>query len=98
MLQEVAPGKERKLSNAFLRAAGADIQRSLGGADTDIGLLENAQIELLLVAEIVVKHPLVGAGPLGDGIDTCSPHAVFGKFPRSGFQNGRAGALRIALG
>src|SRR5690349_10497207 len=53
MLQEIAPGEEGKFPNAFLRAARADVQGALGGADADIGFFEDAKIELLLVAEIM---------------------------------------------
>lgn len=98
MLEKITPGEECQFADAFLRAAVADMQRAFGGADADIGFLEHSEVELLLVAEIMIEHALVGAGALGDRIDASPAHAVFGKFPGCGIKDSSACPLRIALG
>ena len=62
VLDEVAPGEERELAQRLLGVAVAEVERRLGAADAGVGLLEHDEVERLLVAEVVVEHPLVGAG------------------------------------
>src|SRR5262249_7589869 len=65
-------------------------------ADADIGAFKHGQVETVLVAEIVIDHPLVGARALGDRVDTRAGVALLGEFGHGGGQNRRAGALGIA--
>ena len=41
-----------------------------------VGALEHGEEEVLLAAEIVVEHALVGAGALGDAVDARAAQAV----------------------
>jgi hypothetical protein len=43
--------------------------------------------QTLLVAEIVIEHPLVDARPAGDGVHPRPGKTLGGKFPQCGFEN-----------
>src|SRR5882724_8956956 len=60
VLDEIAPGELDQLAHAVDRIALDDVEPDLGRADGGVGGLEHCEIEPLLVAEIVVDHPLVG--------------------------------------
>ena len=47
--------------------------------DAAVGVLEHGAVELLLAAEVVVDHPLRGAGPLGDLVDPGAREALLGE-------------------
>ena len=62
-------------------------------ADRRVGALEHRHEQLLLAAEVVVDHPLGGAGALGDLVDARAGVAVLGElaaWPRRGSPRGCA--------
>ena len=97
VLDEVAPGEERELAQPLLGIAVAEVERRLGAADAGIGVLEHDEVERLLVAEVVVEHPLVGAGARRDRIDPGAAEALLGELPRRGGEDRGAGALGVAV-
>ena len=56
-----------------------DVDRLLGGADVRVGALEHGHEQPLLAAEVVVDHPLRGAGALGDLVDARAGEPVLGE-------------------
>ena len=59
-----------------------DLQSLLGLADAAVGVLQHGQVELLFAAEVVVDHPLRGAGALGDLVDAGAGVALTRRTPR----------------
>ena len=52
--------------------------------------------EVVLVAEVVVEHPLVDAGAAGDAVDARARQALGGELVEGGGEDPLAGALRVA--
>ena len=69
MIDEIMPGELDQFAHAVDRVATGQIQSDLGSADRGIGLFQDREIEPVLVAEIIIDHPLVDAGALGDVVD-----------------------------
>ena len=65
--------------------------------DVAISLLQRRQVQAFLAAEVIVDHPLVGAHPRGDGIDTRAAQAVLGEFLAGGRKDLPAGAFRVGF-
>ncbi|KAH2776421.1 hypothetical protein KXW38_000370 [Aspergillus fumigatus] len=74
-----------------------EIEFAFLGADLLIGALENGKIERFLVADMVVKHALVGAGLLGDAVDPRAADPMGGKFLLGSLEDAQPHALRVAL-
>jgi hypothetical protein len=72
------------------------MQILLGGADRLIGRLQHREVEALLVAEVVIDHPLVDARRLGDGIDTRAGQAFRRELGRGRRQDRGARAFGVA--
>jgi hypothetical protein len=49
-------------------------------AELRLGIFDGDGEQRILVAEVVVKHALVGFRPCGDAVHPCSTQAEFGKF------------------
>ena len=73
-----------------------DLQSLLGLADAAVGVLQHGQVELLLAAEVVVDHPLRGAGALGDLVDARAGVALLGEHRGGDLEQLGAGALGVA--
>ena len=74
----------------------ADIKLTLFAADVQIGVLEDREPERLLVAEVVVEHPLADASPRGDLVHSGAGEALGSKFRRCRRQDSAAGRVRLA--
>src|SRR5262245_35599811 len=73
-----------------------DLQVLLRLTDTAVGVLEYGQIELLFAAEVVVDHPLGGAGPLGDLVDASAGVTLLGEYRGGDLEQLGPGALGVA--
>src|SRR5580692_5154344 len=69
----------------------------LGRPRGRVRLLEGGDVELLLAAEVVVDHPLGGAGPGGDLVDPRSRVAVARELADRDLEDLPAGALGVPL-
>ena len=73
-----------------------DLQALLGLADAAVGVLQHRQVELFLAAEVVVDHPLGGAGLLGDLVDAGARVALLGEHRGGHLDQLGARALGVA--
>src|SRR5262249_57053724 len=74
---------EVELDQALDRLLGlqvGEVERAFGAAQALIDALERREVETLLAAEVVVDHPLVGAGAARDRVDASSGEALGGEF------------------
>ena len=62
-----------------------------------IGAFEHREIEIVLFADVVIQHALVGAGLGRDPVDPRAGEAMGGKFLLGGLENAKPHALGIAL-
>ena len=60
-----------------------------------IGLFQHCGEQLFLAAEVMIDHPLVGAGARCNFIDAGAAQALAGKFSRRRCKDGLPGHLRI---
>src|ERR1700683_2450784 len=74
----------------------ADIKLTLFAADVQIGVLEEREPERLLVAEVVVEHPLADASPCGDLVHSGAGEALRSKFRRRRRQYSATCRVRLA--
>ncbi len=90
------PGEKRKFPQALGRGLTGQIKPSFSVADMAVGVFQNGEIKRILVAEVMVDHPLVGPGAAGDDIDS-GPRQPFGGHLAAGsFKNGGAGSFRVS--
>src|SRR5579863_2626431 len=61
-------------------------------------MLEDRDVEAPLVAEVVIDHPRVGAGPLADPLDAGAAVTVGGELADRRAQDLLSGPVRIPLG
>ncbi len=73
------------------------IKPALLDADFFIGAFEHRQIEIVLLADVIIQHALVGAGFGRDAVDARAGKAVGGKFLLRGLEDAKPHALGIAL-
>src|SRR5262245_52943659 len=69
VIEEILPGKLDQSFDRLLRWQVSELQPRLGGTDADVTAFQHREIKRLLITEVVIDHPLVGAGARGDGID-----------------------------
>src|SRR5229473_2169491 len=62
-----------------------------------IGAFQHREIEIVLLADVIVKHALVGAGLGRDPVDARPGEAMRGKFLLGGLENAKPHALGVAL-
>ena len=74
-----------------------EIEPALLGADFLIGAFEHREIEVFLVADVVIQHALVGAGLGRDAVDARAGQAMGGEFLLGGLENAEPHALGVAL-
>ena len=72
------------------------MQLLFGGANADIGSLDHLLEQLLLAAEIVIDHALVGLGPKRNGINPRAAQPFACKFHSRRIENALAGLFSIA--
>ena len=74
-----------------------EIELALLAADFFVGAFEHREIEVFLVADVVIEHALVGAGLLRDAVDPRAADAVGGEFLLGSLENAQPHALGVAL-
>ena len=74
-----------------------EIEPALLGADLLVGAFEHREIEVFLVADVIIEHALVGAGLVRDAVDPRAAKAVGGKFLLGGLEDAQPHALGVAL-
>ena len=74
-----------------------DLQPLLGLADAAVGVLQNRHVQLFLAAEVVVDHPLRGAGALGDLVDPRAREPGLGEYLGGDGEQLGAGSLGVTL-
>src|SRR5216684_2903356 len=62
-----------------------------------IGAFEHRKVEIVLLADVIIQHALVGAGLGRDPVDARPGEAVRGKFLLGGLENAKPHALGVAL-
>jgi hypothetical protein len=72
-----------------------ELQRRLDLADAAVGVLEHLNEEPLLVAEVVIDHPLAGIGARGNIVDPRPSKAFVGKLIGRDLQDVPAGSFRV---
>ena len=72
-----------------------DLQVLFGLPDAAVGVLQYGQVEALFTAEVVVDHPLGGAGLLGDLVDAGTRIALLGEH-RAGHRD-QVGARALGI-
>src|SRR5512134_2246152 len=96
MLEVVAPGELDQPRDRLDRRRVEEAQRLLCGADAGVRMLQHREEEALLVAEVVVEHPLVRAGPARDAVDSRAPEPEARELLRGGVEDAAARALGVA--
>ena len=74
-----------------------EVEPALLGADLLVGAFEHLEIEVFLVADVVIQHALVGAGLGRDAVDARAGQAVGGEFLLRGLEDADPHALGVAL-
>ena len=87
VLPEVVEGEADEACHRVGRGERAEVEVGLAGADVGVGVEQDAGVERLLVADVVVEHPLVDAGPLGDAVDARAVEPVLDELLAGGDQD-----------
>ena len=95
--QEVIPGEIDQALDRLGRIEMFEIEPALLGADLLVGAFEHLEIEVVLLADVVVQHALVGAGLGRDPVDARAGQAMRGEFLLGGLENADPHALGVAL-
>ena len=90
---ERQPGQ---LADRLDRVEVLDVELLLEAADEAVRLLQDGDVELLLAAEVVVDHPLGGAGLVGDLVDAGAGVAAVGELPGGDGEDVGPGPLGVA--
>src|SRR6478752_4595759 len=73
------------------------IEPALFGPYLLIGAFEHREVEIVLLADVIIQHALVGAGFRRDAVDARAGEAMGGKFLLGGLENAKPHALGVAL-
>ncbi len=93
---EVVEGEADQLLHRLARRQLAEVERRLALADVAVGLQQHLRVERLLVADVVVEHALVGAGPFGDPVDPRAVEPVLDELLARGLHDVAPGPRRVA--
>ena len=74
-----------------------EIEPALLHPDLLIGAFEHGEVEIILLADMIIQHALVGAGLGRDPVDPGAGEAMGGEFLLGGLENAQPHALGIAL-
>ena len=74
-----------------------EIEPALLGTDLLVGAFEHREVEVFLVADVVIQHALVGAGIGRDAVDACAGKAMGGELLLGGLENADPHPLGVAL-
>ena len=95
--EEVIPGEVDQPLDRLGRIEMLEIEPALLGTDLLIGAFEHREVEIVLVADVVIQHALVGAGIGRDAVDPRAGQAMGGEFLLGGLENADPHPLGIAL-
>ena len=93
----VIPHEMREPRDCLDRRETREIERTFGFVECAESVFEHSREQLLLAAEVVVEHALIGFRATRDLIDACAEQAAIGEFFRRGKQNAAACAFRISF-
>ncbi len=74
-----------------------EVEPALFDADFLIGAFQHRQIKVVLFADVVIQHALVGAGLGRDAVDPRAGQPLGGEFLLGGLENAKPHPLGIAL-
>lgn len=97
VLDVMVEGHFRESSDGLGGIGVVDSQLLFGLTDPAVGPVENGEVETFFAAEVVVDHPLGGAGALGDLVHSRTRIAGFGEDLGGDGEQFGSGALRVAL-
>ena len=95
--QKIVPGEVDQPPDRFERIEMLEIQRSFLCADLFIGAFEDGKLELVLLANLVIQHTLVGAGLGRDPVDPRTGKAMGCELLLGSLENAMSHALWVAL-
>ena len=73
------------------------IEPALLHPDLLIGAFEHREVEIILLADVIIQHALVGAGFGRDPVDAGAGEAMRGEFLLGGLENAKPHPLGMAL-
>src|SRR3984893_11366917 len=94
---EIIPGEGDQPFDRAWRVEMLKIEPTLLDADLLIGAFEHREIEIVLLADVVIQHALVGAGLRRNPVDAGAGEAMGGEFLLGGRENAKPHALGVAL-
>src|SRR5258706_12338789 len=94
---EIIPGEGDQPFDRACRVEMLQIKPALLDADLLIGAFEHREIEIVLLADVIIQHPLVGAGLARDAVDARTGQAMGGEFLLGRLENAQPHALGVAL-
>ena len=74
-----------------------EVEPALLGADLLIGAFQHREVEILLVADVIIQHALVGAGLGRDPVDPRAGQPMGGEFLLRRLQDAQPHPLGVAL-
>src|SRR5258708_37882082 len=74
-----------------------EIESALFGPYLLVGVFQRREVKIVLLADVIVQHALVGAGVGRDPVDPRAGEAMGGKFLLRGLENAQPHPLGIAL-
>ena len=95
VLDVVVPGERDEAADRLRRLDLGQVQVLLLAADLLVGALEDREEQILLLAELVVEHPLVDAGAFGDPVHPRTTEAIAGELVGGGGEDRLARGFRI---
>ena len=94
---EVVPGEADQPLDRLGRIEMFEIEAALLGTDLVVGGFQHREVEVFLVADMVVQHALVGAGIGRDAVDARTGKAMRGELLLGGLENADPHAFGVAL-
>src|SRR5262249_54541721 len=94
---KIIPGEIDQALDRLGRREMFEVELTLLGADLLVGALEDREIEVLLVADVIIKHALVGAGLLCNAVNPRAADPVGGEFLLGGLEDAQPHTLGVAL-
>ncbi len=94
--EEMPEGEPDNPVHGLDRVVLADPQFPLAAPDLLVGVEQHGLVEGLLVAEIVIEQPLVGLGPVGDGVNPGPVEALLAELVARRLQDRGFRLFRVA--
>ena len=94
---EIIPGEDDQARDRFGGIEVFQIETSFLDPDFLIRTFKDREIQVFLVADVIIQHALVGAGLRRDAVDPRAGEAMRGEFLLRSLQNAQPHARGIAL-